>query len=383
MIKKQTANALIAALIVNTLFAFSMPVSAQSLLDEPKPELRGTAQTDYLHAYAYVDGVRIGAHCRRESAFRCVHLAVTNGSDDPIVIYGDKAEATDAKGNAVRVSTFDQVKHHTGCGLNGADWAWLELVAFGTGGFGKVVMEEWMEPHKDLGVAAGRDGWEHAVEVQRWGRIMVTPGNTAEACLYFPRGIAEGLKTLRMPVATFTQQPTSGQLVVSISVAPSGQASNSAIAPNESGASETSGALTKDTTTVQMETQNSTQTITKTQTPDVKATTVQTTTVTPTAVQTTTKTTTETPAGTNTTTQTKTEPIEKTIAPIATPPNGPPEITPNPATNGTSSPPSNGPPEVTPNPATNGTSSSPEVTPNPGTDGTSSPAPSPAPSSNQ
>ena len=70
-----------------------------------------------------------------------------------MIVDGDSAEGTDDKGNIVRVPSFDYVKHHTGCGLNAFDWTVLEVIAFGTVGFGKVLSEEWIEPHKDLGVA--------------------------------------------------------------------------------------------------------------------------------------------------------------------------------------------------------------------------------------
>ena len=39
-----------------------------------------------------------------------------------MVIDGDNAQGTDDKGTVFRVSDFDYVKHHTGCGLNAFDW---------------------------------------------------------------------------------------------------------------------------------------------------------------------------------------------------------------------------------------------------------------------
>ena len=170
-------------------------------LDQPSV-LKGGTQVNALPATVVpLKQVPVKNYRGPHMAFFEVHLK--NSSNQVAIIDGDNTQAA-AAGGAIRASTAGDVTDNSSKNTTPKQEAAVAAVSAGSLGLAGPIFYEMMTPSEHakryLGHAIGVDGVRHDIELGRFGRRLVMPGDETTGWIGFECAEGEPIKSLQIPV---------------------------------------------------------------------------------------------------------------------------------------------------------------------------------------
>lgn len=184
-------------------------------------QLRGLTELQQVSVRAKPVGSKLFAKCRPTN-FRCVKLEVVNDLATPILIDGDKAQAT-ASGQVFQQATQKEIIADSGCAPTAFAKAMLVAATLSSAGLAGPIASEMVHKRECLGVPCGKDEVRLSVAEIRLGKRILMPGDktTGLLCFSIPAAgvVPDSLEVkITIPVVTKAPEEVSGQVEVQTSL---------------------------------------------------------------------------------------------------------------------------------------------------------------------
>jgi hypothetical protein len=185
---------------------------------EGRPLLRGAAEAASVNGHARLLATTPLTH-HRDRSVHFIELNIKNISDQVVVIDANQAEVR-LNGQVFRPCDAKELEHDAQSTLSlGGKLAVAGVTAASLGLAGDIFYE-FITPgqnrKRDLGVALGRDGTRHEVEVENFGKRVLMPGDETQGWLGFDADTLPQVESIRVPISYMPPSLPSAVLTVSV-----------------------------------------------------------------------------------------------------------------------------------------------------------------------
>lgn len=192
--------------------------SANAHSTDGRPLLRGLAEAASVNGHARLLATTPLTH-HRDRSVHFIELNIKNISDQVVVIDANQAEVT-VNGKVYKPCDAKELQHDAQSTLStGGKLAVAGVTAMSLGLAGDIFYE-FITPgqnrKRDLGIALGRDGTRHEVEVENFGKRVLMPGDETQGWLGFDAVSLPQVDAIRVPISYMP--PTLPAAVLTVSV---------------------------------------------------------------------------------------------------------------------------------------------------------------------
>lgn len=185
---------------------------------EGRPLLRGVAEAASVNGHARLLATTPLTH-HRDRSVHFIELNIKNISDQVVVIDANQAEVR-LNGQVFKPCDAKELEHDAKSTLSlGGKLAVAGVTAASLGLAGDIFYE-FITPgqnrKRDLGVALGRDGTRHEVEVENFGKRVLMPGDETQGWLGFDADTLPQVESIRVPISYMPPSLPSAVLTVSV-----------------------------------------------------------------------------------------------------------------------------------------------------------------------